>query len=407
MRDLRGLRVVEVGTAASVPLVGVMLANLGAEVIKVESAARPDINRIRPGRPPQPADETVGDAFPMLHELNAGKKSITLNLKSPDGRRLFARLLDQCDVFIENYAPGWLDRLGLPLTQICASNPRLVVLAASAYGEEGPLSQQRAYAPIMTALSGLEGLIGYGPDDVLGMVATAFSDSNSAYFAMLSVFAGLLERQRSGVGGLIDFSQTEAAVCMTGVAIAEQQLTGQVRGPRGNEHPCFEPHDIFRCAGPDRWVSVSVGSDEQWRGLCEAMDEVAGLRAGRFATVAGRRSARPDIADLITSWTIRRPAEDAAAILQRHGVAAAPVIEPDQLAATEPLRSRGIVDHLSHPEFGAFPITIKPPWRIGQDMPHARDVAPAVGSANHDVLVGLLGVSEEEFARLSGTGALH
>jgi crotonobetainyl-CoA:carnitine CoA-transferase CaiB-like acyl-CoA transferase len=137
------------------------------------------------------------------------------------------------------------------------------------------------------------------------------------------------------------------------------------------------------------------------------MDEVAGLRAGRFATVAGRRSARPDIADLITSWTIRRPAEDAAAILQRHGVAAAPVIEPDQLAATEPLRSRGIVDHLSHPEFGAFPITIKPPWRIGQDMPHARDVAPAVGSANHDVLVGLLGVSEEEFARLSGTGALH
>lgn len=178
-----------------------------------------------------------GDAFPMLHELNAGKKSITLNLKSPDGRQLFARLLDRCDVFIENYAPGWLDRLGLPLAQICASNPRLVVLAASAYGEEGPLAQQRAYAPIMTALSGLEGLIGYGPDDVLGMVATAFSDSNSAYFAMLSVFAGLLERQRSGAGGLIDLSQTGAAVCMTGVAIAEQQLTGQIPGPAVTSTP--------------------------------------------------------------------------------------------------------------------------------------------------------------------------
>jgi crotonobetainyl-CoA:carnitine CoA-transferase CaiB-like acyl-CoA transferase len=407
MRNLRGLRVVEAGTAASVPLVGVMLANLGAEVIKVESAARPDINRIRPGRPPQPVDQTVGDAFPMLHELNAGKKSITLNLKSPDGRQLFARLLDRCDVFIENYAPGWLDRLGLPLAQICASNPRLVVLAASAYGEEGPLAQQRAYAPIMTALSGLEGLIGYGPGDVLGMVATAFSDSNSAYFAMLSVFAGLLERQRSGAGGLIDFSQTEAAVCMTGVAIAEQQLTGQIPGPRGNEHPCFEPHDIFRCAGPDGWVSVSVGSDQQWRGLCDAMNEVTGLRDGRFATVPGRRSGRPDIAELITSWTIRRPADAAAAILQRHGVTAAPVIEPGQLAAAEPLRSRGIVDHLSHEEFGEFPTTIKPPWRIGPDMPHAHDVAPAAGSANHDVLVGLLGVSEEEFARLNGTGALH
>ena len=349
----------------------------------------------------------VGDAFPMLHELNAGKKSITLNLKSPDGSQLFAWLLDRCDVFIENYAPGWLDRLGLPLAQICASNPRLVVLAASAYGEEGPLAQQRAYAPIMTALSGLEGLIGYGPDDVLGMVATAFSDSNSAYFAMLSVFAGLLERQRSGAGGLIDFSQTEAAVCMTGVAIAEQQLTRQIPGPRGNEHPCFEPHDIFRCAGLDGWVSVSVGSDEQWRGLCDAMNEVTGLRDGRFATAPGRRSARPDIAELITSWTIRRPADDAAASLQRHGVTAAPVIEPGQLAATEPLRSRGIVDHLNHEEFGEFPATIKPPWWIGPDMPHARDVAPAVGSANHDVLVGLLGVSEEEFARLSGTGALH
>src|ERR1700761_3113019 len=272
MLGLAGLRVVEVGTAVSIPLVGAVLANLGADVYKVESRQRVDINRARVPRTRSagldPAAER--ESFPLLHELNPAKKSVTLNLKNEAGFGLFRQLLADSDVFVENYAPGWLVRLGLPWDELLTSCPRLIALAASAYGEEGPLSQQRAYAPIMTGLAGLEGLIGYEDGATVGMMATALSDPNAAYFGVLAVLAALLDRQHSGRGCLIDLSQTEAATCLVGTALAEYALTGKEPGPRGNLRPGRGPHDFLPCAGDDAWVAISVDGDEHWQALVRA-----------------------------------------------------------------------------------------------------------------------------------------
>ncbi|HEX3930510.1 MAG TPA: CoA transferase [Nocardioides sp.] len=405
MKGLAGLRVVEVGTAASIPLAGVMLSNLGAQVIKVESAARPDLNRIRPGRAPDPPEQSVGDAFPMLHELNAGKLSVTLNLKTTGGQQVFRELLAVSDVLIENFAPGWLDRLGMSLADLAAEYPRLVIVAASAYGESGPRSQQRAYAPIMTSLAGLEGLIGYTEDDVIGMVSTAFSDSNSAYFALLAVLAALKHREQSGYGGLVDLSQTECAVAVVGIALAEYQLTGVAPSPHGNDHPFYEPRDTFACRD-GQWISIAVESNEEWLALCGVMAEVAELADPRFSTHGARREARDELAALISRWTATRDASDAAASLQRRGIAAAPVLEPESVAEVDPLQARGIVDSLVHDEFGAFRTTVKPPWRIGGWMPHAASPAPVMGGQTRHVLTQILGRSADDVDRLEDEGAL-
>src|ERR1700722_397746 len=175
---LSGVRVLEVATGGSAPLIGRVLGEPGADVTKLESRAKLDVNRTRVPRPDDPEGFPASEAFQLLHEANAGKRSVTLNLKEPAGKELFLDLLRDVDVFIENFAPGWLDRLGLSPEGILAAAPQLIVLSASGYGQTGPLRAQRAYAPVMTSLAGIEGLIGYGPGDVTGASSLALADLN-------------------------------------------------------------------------------------------------------------------------------------------------------------------------------------------------------------------------------------
>lgn len=408
MLGFEHMRVVEVGTAVSIPMVGAVLANLGAEVIKVESRRRLDINRARvPRSVTDAAPTSQEEVFPLLHDLNPGKKSVTLDLKSLAGQQLFHELLDTADVFIENYAPGWLDRLGMPLNTLLEQHPQLILLAASAYGEDGPYSQQRAYAPIMTGLAGLEGLVGYGQDDVVGMVATAYSDPNAAYFGVLAVLAALLERDRGdGRGCLIDLSQTEAATCLVGIALAEHQLFGDEVTPRGNEHPCHTPHDIYPCAGRDRWVALAVTSDKEWARLTHALEELPELRDPRFAAAEDRRGARAEIDELVSTWTRGRSVNDVVARLVAHRVPVAPVLAPEDLETTEPFIARELTEDVVHPVLGPMTITATP-WRFGADRPRPSGAGPMLGSANGEVIGPLLGGDGTRYEQFDADGAFY
>jgi crotonobetainyl-CoA:carnitine CoA-transferase CaiB-like acyl-CoA transferase len=230
---LEGLKVVEVSTGISVPLAGAALAHLGADVVKVESSQKPDINRVRPRKSGFDADrenesesrlqEGALSSFPQFDDVNSGKRSVLLDLKSPAGRGTFLALLRKADVFVQNFAPGWLDRLDLPVETLIQLNPRLVCVFASAYGQEGPKRSQRAWAPVMSAQGGLEWLC--GKDDrhlgdpgtivesewnVAGLLGTAYADPNASYFVLLYVLMGLRRRAVSQRGVLIDLSMTEA-----------------------------------------------------------------------------------------------------------------------------------------------------------------------------------------------------
>lgn len=406
MFAMERLRVVEIGTAVSIPLVGAALSNLGAEVIKVESRQRLDINRARVPRATPDGEAAALEAFPLLHELNPAKKSVTLNLKTDDGRDLFRRLLAESDVFIENYAPGWLDRLGMPWHALHELNPRLIMLAASAYGEEGPLCQQRAYAPIMTGLAGIEGLIGYEDGATVGMLATALSDPNAAYFGVLAVLAALHERRRSGLGCLIDLSQTEAAAAVLGTAFADQQLTGETPRPRGNEHPVHIPHDFYPCQGEDNWVALCIRDDADWQAFLVATEDEPELAATKFTTTLGRAAHQEQLDELIRGWTRTRTAEAAAKSLQDAGVPCAPALNVTELETSEHFDRRGLTTSVTHPLLGDMEVT-GTPWQFDGDPVRPSAPGPVLSHDTRAVMSDVLGLDDATCDRYEANGVFE
>jgi crotonobetainyl-CoA:carnitine CoA-transferase CaiB-like acyl-CoA transferase len=407
MIDLSGYRVVEIGTAVSMPLCSAVLANLGAEVIKIESKQKLDGNRIR--IPKKDAAGPLGtmETFPLLHDLNPGKKSVTVNLKTEAGRAIFVELIKKADIFIQNFAPGWLERLDLGPEALAAINPRLIMMFASGYGQEGPLSPTRVYATIMSGIGGLEGLVGEENGDVAGLVATAFGDPNSAYFGVLEVMSAIYARETSGKGCLIDLSQIEAIATVLGEAIVEWQASGRVPGPVGNRSRWAAPHGIYPSAGDDRWVAVSVASEEEWRSLAALVESDGGswVKDERFADMNGRLQHREELDRHLAQWTGRYQNHDLSSRLQASGVRASPVLTIDELETDAHTVAREFLQQVEHPALGAMQIT-STPWRFDGVRPKVHGVGPMLGSANRDVLERLLGLPADEIERLERDGVL-
>jgi crotonobetainyl-CoA:carnitine CoA-transferase CaiB-like acyl-CoA transferase len=349
---LEGLKVLEVTTGVAAPLVGRVLGELGAEVVKLESRAKIDVNRARVPRPDDPEGYPASEAFQLLHEANAGKKSITLNLKHPAGKQQFLELLRESDVFIENFAPGWLERLGLSVPEILETAPRLIVLSASGYGQTGPLRTQRAYAPVMTSLAGIEGLIGYADGSVTGACSLALADLNCSFHGVFLVLAALRGLEGTGLGQHIDLSQTEACASLIGEAFAEQQLDLRTPGPRGNAGTDGETWALLPAEGEDRWVGA--------------------------ATDRHRHNA--DLLDAFARSTTRPPTGELLASLAQHGFEAAPVLTPVEVAADASFGDRGFLQRVEHPlePIGELVIT-SIPWHLDGEVPTVAAAAPLLG----------------------------
>lgn len=365
---LSGIRVVEVSTGVAGPLTGRILAELGADVIKVESRAKLDVNRVR-----VPREEMSGladpetlqlEGFGLLHEASASKRSVTLNLKTEAGRELFLQLLREADIFVQNFAPGWLERLGLSVDDLLDQCPRLVVLSATGYGQDGPLCQQRAYAPIMSSLAGLEGVIGYEDGAVVGASATAMADLNCSFYGAYLVLAALNGRTETGGGRHLDLSQTEACVALLGEAMVDYATTGKVPGPTGNSGPT-------------------------------GRREVVPCKDGRWAVVddAPEGSELLDRDELVTR-------------LHSVGSVATPVLTPQEVLQDPGFRDRGLFQQIDHPVLGEL-TTTSIPWHLDGSVPGVRSSSPLLGVDTEDVMTRLLGVTSEEFDRLTTEGVFH
>ncbi|SDH51509.1 CaiB/BaiF CoA transferase family protein [Pseudonocardia oroxyli] len=372
---LAGLRVIEVTTGVAAPLTGRILAELGADVIKVESRAKLDVNRVRV---PNAATAGIADeetlrleGFGLLHEASASKRSIRLDLKNPRGKDLFLRLLDTADAFVQNFAPGWLERLGLSVGGLLDRNPRLIVVSATGYGQEGPLSSQRAYAPIMSSLAGIEGLIGYEDGDVVGASATALADLNCSFYGAYLALAALHGRTETGGGRHLDLSQTEACAALVGEAMIEYARAGKSPGPVGNATPRGDREVVPSADGG--WVVIE--------GLAKDSDEYRDLLA------AGR------------------PREDLVSSLRARGIRATPVLSPDEVVADEGFRERGMFQQVEHPVLGPL-TTSSIPWHLDGAVPRVRSSSPLFG---HDTaaVMAELGLSPAEIATLETDKVLY
>ena len=413
-KPLAGIRVIDFGWVAVGPVLSSLLAEFGAEVIKVESSKRLDYCRLIPTplREGEKVSEALAarsaevDRVPLFHQYNRGKLGVTVDLRHPGAPALLRRLVGAADVVVENFSPSVLRSAGLDYGALSAGHPGLVMISCSAVGSGGPWEDVRTFAPSLTSLSGLERLIGYAGERTLGALTLGYGDPSNAHHGFFAVLAALAHRGRTGEGQWIDMSQLEATAGLVGEALMDLEMNGRVWGTQGSRHASMAPHGIYPSAGEDHWVAISCAGDDDWRALVTAMGQPSWARATRFASHSGRQAAAPELDGAIARWTRGITAEEATAHCQAHGVAAAPVLGLDAHRNHAHFRARGAVGSVRHPAVGSFGLYTSP-IKLSATPGRITRAAPCLGEHNAEVFQGLLGVSEEEYAGLLRDGIVR
>jgi benzylsuccinate CoA-transferase BbsF subunit len=392
---LQGYRVLDFGWVLAGAIPGMVLADMGAEVIKVETRQRLDYMRM--GRPII-GTERDPEQNPMFHNVNRNKLSITLNTTQPQAVELARKLVTRCDVVIENFSPGVMDRLGLGYEDLRRFKPNLIMASISSNGQSGPLRDLRAYAPSIGALAGLDSTLGYEGGRPLGL-KHAYGDICGALHAVFAIVSALYQRKRTGKGQYIDVSMLRATVVTMGVGLMEYIMTGRVLQPRGNYDPTLAPYGNYPCLGEDKWVSIAVSTEEEWQGLKEAMGNPDWTRASQFASRYLRLKHRQELDQYLAQWTAARSPEEITQLLQSHGVAATPVMNAEERLFNPHFRERGLYQEIQHPSLGEEPIC-NLMWKLSQTPSTIRRHAPLLGEHNRDVFCGILGMAEAEVESL-------
>jgi crotonobetainyl-CoA:carnitine CoA-transferase CaiB-like acyl-CoA transferase len=409
---LAGYRILDFGTAFASPMAAHLLADMGAEVIKIESHTR--LDGLRLGRPIVGEDIAGGDRGewpeyqPVFHGLNRSKLGITVNIKHPEGVEILKRLVRISDVVINNFAPGVMDRAELGYEALRAEKADLIYVSLPAAGESGPLRDIVTYAPVIAALAGISGLIGYSSarEDFVGTLQVAFCDAVGALHAVVAILAALRHRESSGEGQAIEIAQWEAAASMLGEGLLDYVMNGRVLGPVGNAHPSMVPHDNYRCAGDDAWVAIAVRSEDEWRAFCHAIGHREWVDDRRFADAHLRRQHRAELDASIAAWTSQHTPYEVMETLQAAGVAAMPVMNLEDQFRDPHLREREIHLECEHPKVG-LEFLHGIPWRLGSTPGRISRPAPLLGEHNQYVFSGLLGLPDIEIQRLMEVGALY
>jgi crotonobetainyl-CoA:carnitine CoA-transferase CaiB-like acyl-CoA transferase len=409
---LDGLRILDMTQIAAGPYATLLLGFMGAEIIKVESCSRMDINRGQARPTPEtyrmypqgiPGDRPWNRSAHHIHR-NGNKRSLTLDLASPQGKELFLKLTAVCDALIENYRASVLDRLGLGYARLSIANPQLVYVKISSQGATGPETDYGSLGSTLEQTAGLASITGYTDGRPL-MTNETYPDPVVGVLAVGALMAALRRRRQSGKGSFIDLSQREVAVALLGESVVDYSLSGRVAAPIGNRHPYMAPHGVYPCQGDDRWVAIAVGSDDEWRGLCQAIGQPALADDARFATLLRRRQNQQALDDILSAWTRGHDHYEVMHLLQRHGVVAGPVTTAAEIIAEPHLVARGFWDTVGHPEAGAYR-QVSTPWKLSKSPRRATIPAPGLGEHNGYVLGELLGLSAQEIEALEAKGII-
>jgi crotonobetainyl-CoA:carnitine CoA-transferase CaiB-like acyl-CoA transferase len=399
---LRGVRVLDCSWAWAGPHCAIQLADMGAEVIKLESRFR--LDSARSGGPfPSgvPVDVNASLRFTIYNRNKAG---ITLNLRHADGLALARRLVAVCDVFIENFAPGVIDRLGLGYDALRAIRPDIVMISLSGFGNSGPKRDYVAYGYTIDAAAGLSEMTGYrgGGPQAMGL---PYPDPAGGLAGAIAVLAALRHRLRTGEGQHIDLSEAESLLTCLTEGYALLAATGEDPLRLGNADRLWHPSGVYPCQ-EGRWLALAVENDAQWQALLRELGPVgAPLARPELAHAAGRLAARDEIDAHLSSWTSPQEVDALAERLQRAGVPAAPVQNAEQVFHDPHLRARGFWQMIEHPGYGPRPVYTAP-YRFSTEPLPIRRAAPRVGEDNESVLRDLLGLSAEQFSAYVATEAI-
>lgn len=382
-RPLEGIRVVDFSWVLTGPICTRYLASLGAEIIKVESATRPDLS----------------NRDLSWQELNPGKRSITLNLKQERARELARELIAHSDVVVENFSTGVMERLGLDYARLQETNPRVIVASSSGFGRTGPERDQVAYGTLIQCLTGWAALSAH-PGFPPGSAGGVWTDPLTAVYEALLILAAIRQQRATGAGVFIDLSMTETTIAALPEPILAWSVAQEVLQPRGNRHPVHAPQGCYPASGDDRWVALSIQSDEEWATLCHLMEREDLLGDAGLSTAAGRRAQHDRLDAAVAAWTRNRGADETAEALQAHGIAATATMQPDEVVADAHLRARSFLGEVERVDGSGTFTSAATPWMIDEYRPHALDRPPRLGQDNAHVFKSLLGLDPGEYDAL-------
>ena len=395
-RALEGLRVVDFTWVLAGPLGTRILANHGADVIRVESATKPDSMRSQIG-PDGVPDADLGG---LHNSVNTGKRSLAVDLSDPRGRQLVHDLIDTADVVVNNFRPGSLDRMGFGYEVLAERNPGLVVCNLPGAHPRGPWAGRATMGNILMAASGFNMLTGFDGERPRG-VGVAYPDFTSPHLLVSTILAAIRQRRASGRGQEITVPQLSGMVSLLGAEWLAYGATGEIPPRRANRDPDHAPHGVFPAQPSahidDEWIAIAV-ADDQWRSFADMVDPTL-ADDPRFASHDQRKANEDDLDAIVRQWTAARDKWDAAAELQGVGVPAAPVEHLADMVERDPQLRRHYqtVHHPSRPEID-IPVDREPTQWGGAE--HLIRRAPGQGEHGHEIVCGLLGRSEEEFAAL-------
>jgi benzylsuccinate CoA-transferase BbsF subunit len=400
---LEGLKVVDFTWVLAGPGLTRMLADHGAEVIKVE----------------RPSGDIARDTIPFRNNLrgknlsgyynniNRSKYGVVINLKDPRGKELAVDLIKRADVLVENFTVGVMEKLGLGYEAVKELKPDIIYLSCSPCGQTGPYKNYLSFGPNLQAISGSTYLMSFQNHEPSGF-GWSYSDYAGTWFGQIALMAALHKRKKTGEGQYIDLSQLEGNCMLHGTGILDYFVNHRAAQPLGNRlpHRAAAPHGAYPCKGEDRWCVISVFNEKDWRSFCTAIGKPEWISDKRFSTLQGRIQNMDDLDDLIGKWTINYAAEKVMEILQNVHVAAGVVQNSKDLIENDPqMKEYNFFKEMDHPEIGRVAYE-NVPFKMSDTPGEARWPAPLLGQDNEYVFGKILGRSKEEIIKLTEEGVI-
>ncbi|TFL16527.1 CaiB/BaiF CoA transferase family protein [Jannaschia formosa] len=382
---LRDLKVLDLTRVRAGPTCCRVLADFGADVIKIEAPA---------GKDPSAGVSGARHGYDMLN-LHRNKRSLTLDLKSDEGRALFLKLTEGADVVVENFRPDVKDRLGIAYDDLAAVNPRIILASISGFGQDGPYAKRAGFDQIAQGMGGLMGVTG-DPDGPPMRAGTAVADLTSGLYAALGIFVALQERAVSGRGQWVQSSLLGAQIAMMDFQAARYLIDGEVPGSTGNDHPTVTPMGVV--ATKDGHLNLGVGSDAQWRAFCELIGKPDWGTDPAYATNEARSERRSEVWDMLAPVFAERTTADWVEALEAASVPAGPIYRMDEVFADAQVRHLGMAAAVQHPVRGETRLVAQPVHL--SRTPAAIHVSAPDAGAHSDAILADLGLSEDEIAAL-------
>ncbi len=394
MQVLEGIRVIDLTRVLAGPYATMVLADLGAEVIKVESLTGDEARRFGPFK---------GDVSGYFQSVNRGKKSVAIDLKHPDGKALLMDLLAQSDILVENYRPGAMKRLGLDYETLRSVYPSLIYAACSGFGQTGPYSHRGAYDMIIQGMGGVISVTGE-PDQPPVRVGISIGDLSASLFTAIGILSALHVRNQTGAGQMVDIGMLDCQVALLENAISRFDMNGEVPKPLGARHPSITPFQAFETS--DSWLMLAIGNNVLWQKFCDVIETPWLTQDPRFSDNASRTDNHTALQNVLSPIIKQRTTPAWIDLLEPLDIPCGPIHDVQQVVEDPQVKARDMILQFTHPTAGPLRMA-GTPIKLTDTPGQISGMAPELGEHTDDVLTSILNFSKQEIHKLRSQNIIH